>query len=51
LLNPQEEDSRQRMNTSDKGFPNSRQPYPRRPGTRVSYIEAPDNNYSLPHIL
>ena len=41
MLNPQEEDSRQRVNTSDKGFSNSRVPYPRRPGTRVSFIKAP----------
>lgn len=33
-----EEDSRQRVNTSDKGLSNSRQHYPRRPGTRSSNI-------------
>ena len=34
----EEEDSRQRMNTSDKGLSNSRQHYPRRSGTRSSNI-------------
>jgi hypothetical protein len=38
LLNPQEEDSRQRVSTSDKGLSNSRPPYPRRPITRVSFV-------------
>ena len=39
------------MNPSDKGLAKYRQPHPRRAGTRVSYIEALDYNYSLPHIL